>query len=90
MNRIVLNKPPSGQASTIAISGGRVYTLAFYAANPLWELDEDDATVRFDDGAVLLLRGFVSAALGAGFVLELPGGEMIDAADFVQPLDDIL
>jgi hypothetical protein len=83
---VELFRPPAGQSRQVAMRPGQAYVLDFepYAAE--FTLDGADLYLNFDNGAVLSLKDFMTAAGAGDFTLRLPDGVQISGKDTAESL----
>ncbi|MDR1686419.1 MAG: hypothetical protein LBR82_08290 [Desulfovibrio sp.] len=83
---VELFRPAAGESRQVAMRPGQAYVLDFepYAAE--FTLDGADLYLNFDNGAVLSLKDFITAASAGDFTLRLPDGVQISGKDTAESL----
>ena len=93
MATIVLTQPPEGEVRRIGIEGRTEIFVDFDPEAAELAIAEGHLVLRFLSGAMIVLEGFVEAALDEGAVsIQLPSGELVDGASVVEiaeELDDL-
>jgi hypothetical protein len=83
---VELFRPPAGQARQVAMRPGQAYVLDFEPYTAEFTLDGADLYLNFDNGAVLSLKDFMTAAGTGDFTLRLPDGVQISGKDTAESL----
>jgi hypothetical protein len=84
--KVALLRPQAGEAMQIVIRPGHTYLLDFEPYTAEAALDGPDLCLSFDNGAVLSLKDFLTAASGGDFILRLPDGTQISGKDTAESL----
>ncbi|MDR2668692.1 MAG: hypothetical protein LBC14_01905 [Desulfovibrio sp.] len=83
---VELFRPPAGESRQVAIRPGQAYVLDFEPYTADFTLDGADLYLNFDNGAVLSLKDFMTAASSGDFTLRLPDGVQISGKDTAESL----
>ncbi|MDR2604240.1 MAG: hypothetical protein LBC55_02670 [Desulfovibrio sp.] len=83
---VELFRPPAGESRQVAMQPGQAYVLDFEPYMAEFTLDGADLYLNFDNGAVLSLKDFMTAAGAGDFTLRLPDGVQISGKDTAESL----
>ena len=83
---IMLARPAEGETARVTIRADRVYRLEFDPGDSTWSNNGKDVLVHFDNGANLVLQGFLPAAEDGSLYLEMPDGAVVLGKDLVDAL----
>lgn len=78
---VLLTRPQTAVVLTVPIEPGHVYALAFSLEALLCDVQEQNLRLLFDNGAVLVLQGFFSAAADERLFLRLEDGTLLQGRD---------
>jgi hypothetical protein len=79
-------RPPAGESRQVAMRPGQAYVLDFEPDTAEFTLDGADLYLNFDNGTVLSLKDFMTAAGAGDFMLRLPDGAQISGKDTAESL----
>jgi hypothetical protein len=83
---VELCRPAAGESRQVAMRPGQAYVLDFEPSVAEFTLDGADLYLNFDNGAVLSLKDFITAAGAGDFTLRLPDGVQISGKDTAESL----